>query len=540
MMNISPQFKRWGQNTRNLQQQEAYPLREPPFDTYMVLDFEATCERHQRLEVPEVIEFPIVLVDARNGNTISEFQQYVRPVVNPQLSQFCTELTGITQSVVDRASTFPDVFTAAMNYLHQNNCGETEINKRYLPVTCGDWDLKTMLPIQVKACIQQGFTVNVPPSLRRWFNIKQYMQRVLSPGLGQTVSQPIRDLPDMMSVLGLEMKGRHHSGIDDCRNIAAVLCELIKLGHVITPTTDYNSELTRGTSWVSVGATTSLKPSAGLGKCQQMPHCREEGSNNSAMGRKRAASDTVNNQQSMIKRIHINVLENEDPLQDLLNLKTDDRNRMGSEDMTKEKVVTYSKALSRILRHGADKMKITISDAGYVLADDLVRCAPFSNDKAALTHLAWVVYSNDKKRFKMAYDENRRVYIRANQGHSLSGINPELVPITSETQVPFAVHGTYYSAWERIRGCGYLSTMGRQHIHFAKGMPGSDGVISGMRNTSEVLLVLDVPLLLKESVELWESANGVLLTPGVSGTGRLPLKYISSVVDRRTNDLLPR
>lgn len=35
----------------------------------------------------------------------------------------------------------------------------------------------------------------------------------------------------MLEHLSLELKGRHHSGIDDCRNIAQVVDALIKAGH---------------------------------------------------------------------------------------------------------------------------------------------------------------------------------------------------------------------------------------------------------------------------------------------------------------------
>ena len=39
--------------------------------------------------------------------------------------------------------------------------------KRFLFVTCGDWDLKTMIQRQ---CKQYG--IEVPPYLTRWVNIK--------------------------------------------------------------------------------------------------------------------------------------------------------------------------------------------------------------------------------------------------------------------------------------------------------------------------------------------------------------------------------
>ena len=63
-----------------------------------VLDFEATCFNDKRTFKQEIIEFPVVLIDAQTGNQIGEeFHFYLRPKFHPELSSFCTELTGITQ-----------------------------------------------------------------------------------------------------------------------------------------------------------------------------------------------------------------------------------------------------------------------------------------------------------------------------------------------------------------------------------------------------------------------------------------------------------
>jgi inhibitor of KinA sporulation pathway (predicted exonuclease) len=40
-----------------------------------------------------------VVVDARTLQLGARFQQYVRPTVHPRLTDFCTELTGITQDM---------------------------------------------------------------------------------------------------------------------------------------------------------------------------------------------------------------------------------------------------------------------------------------------------------------------------------------------------------------------------------------------------------------------------------------------------------
>ncbi|KAK4813607.1 LOW QUALITY PROTEIN: hypothetical protein QYF61_011953, partial [Mycteria americana] len=47
------------------------------------------------------IEFPAVLLNTSTGETESEFHTYVQPQEHPVLSEFCTELTGLTQNQVD-------------------------------------------------------------------------------------------------------------------------------------------------------------------------------------------------------------------------------------------------------------------------------------------------------------------------------------------------------------------------------------------------------------------------------------------------------
>ena len=89
-----------------------------PLRYLLVLDFEATCG--DGVWNSEIIEFPTLLYDLRereldvylhyswilNISTFSTyitglvkatFHEYVKPQIHPQLTPYCTELTGITQ-----------------------------------------------------------------------------------------------------------------------------------------------------------------------------------------------------------------------------------------------------------------------------------------------------------------------------------------------------------------------------------------------------------------------------------------------------------
>jgi ERI1 exoribonuclease 3 len=64
----------------------------------LVLDFEATCgERGFPRNQMEVIEFPTIVYDLQEKKEVGRFHEYVKPVIRPQLTEFCTQLTGITQ-----------------------------------------------------------------------------------------------------------------------------------------------------------------------------------------------------------------------------------------------------------------------------------------------------------------------------------------------------------------------------------------------------------------------------------------------------------
>lgn len=201
-----------------------------PFDYYVVLDFEATCDQGPGPEPQEIIEYPSLLLDGRSLETIDEFQSFVCPRHHPVLTPFCTELTGITQSQVDAAPPFPEVYQAHRQWLarHELDVDCDGSGRRFAFILCGDWDLKKMLPRQCRACDPPITTV--PGSFRRWVNIKEpfaaCMRLRKSPGLA-----------GMLRKLGMDFVGRHHRGIDDCRNIARIARHLADNGTALSLTT---------------------------------------------------------------------------------------------------------------------------------------------------------------------------------------------------------------------------------------------------------------------------------------------------------------
>ena len=69
--------------------------RENQLKFLFIIDFESTCwEKRSGNPLPEIIEFPVVLLCLQTGDIKSEFHHYVQPTENPKLSPFCKDLTG--------------------------------------------------------------------------------------------------------------------------------------------------------------------------------------------------------------------------------------------------------------------------------------------------------------------------------------------------------------------------------------------------------------------------------------------------------------
>jgi len=184
-----------------------------------------------------------------------------------------------------------------------------------------------------------------------------------------------------------------------------------------------------------------------------------------------------------------------------------------------------SKALTQLLRHTATKYKLEMRPDGYVAVDDVLVCPPIAKLECTKEEVTAVVRDSDKQRFSLEEMEGR-MWIRANQGHSIKEVEDEQLLRRlqlSDTDLPNqVVHGTYKRHWKSIETEGLLvgGRLGkkfRNHVHFAVGLPKDGGVVSGMRTTCDVAIYLDVERSLAEGLPLYRSANDVILTPGFEG-----------------------
>ncbi len=172
------------------------------FDFYLVVDLEATC--CDRKTIPsvkrEIIEIGAVMLN-RELEVVSEFQRFVKPVVYPQLTPFCTALTSITQEMVDKAPSYGeaigDFSQWVADYPKFVFCAWGDFDRRQIRYECKRHGLSN--PIQT-TCL----------NLRTMFGRSQDL-----PGLF--------NLNESLKMANLEFTGVHHRGIDDARNIAKLL-----------------------------------------------------------------------------------------------------------------------------------------------------------------------------------------------------------------------------------------------------------------------------------------------------------------------------
>uniref|UniRef100_A0A1A7YB65 2'-phosphotransferase n=2 Tax=Iconisemion striatum TaxID=60296 RepID=A0A1A7YB65_9TELE len=215
------------------------------------------------------------------------------------------------------------------------------------------------------------------------------------------------------------------------------------------------------------------------------------------------------------------------------------RSGRGNRSAEQDRDVHLSKSMSYVLRHGARNMGLHMGTDGFLFVEDLLAHSQFCS--YTLEDVKRVVATNDKQRFKLlSHPEDGRLQIRANQGHSVQVMDLELKPVLAGSpDCPVeAVHGSYLRNWSAIKQQG-LSHMSRTHIHLAPGLPGEEGVISGMRGNCDLAVFIDVPKALADGIEFFWSENGVLLTAGDAEGKLLPKYFIQAVRLKPTRSVLP-
>lgn len=181
-------------------------------------------------------------------------------------------------------------------------------------------------------------------------------------------------------------------------------------------------------------------------------------------------------------------------------------------------LLEIEKNMAYILRHAAVLLGYEMDPVGYMKVDDLLKEINNATLKPTLDIVKGIIQNSKKKRFELSEDG---IFIRAVQGHSIEGINPEFKKITDEHIQ--AYHGTTEQALALISQSGFLKSMSRNYIHLS---PEKDTAITvGKRyakGSDVVILVIDLLNLQASGVDVFISSNNVILVKEP-----IPLEFIS-------------
>lgn len=175
-------------------------------DQLLVIDIEATCwagKTPPGMQI-DIIEIGLCTLDIQTGDRLTKRSLLVRPE-RSTVSEFCTELTTLTQEQVDQGMPFK----RACQILRKHYDSRARVWASY-----GDFDRRQF----ETQCAEMGIPY---PFGRNYINIKTLFALIhhLPHEVGMDKALQIANLP---------LEGTHHRGHDDAWNIAALMSTLLK------------------------------------------------------------------------------------------------------------------------------------------------------------------------------------------------------------------------------------------------------------------------------------------------------------------------
>jgi inhibitor of KinA sporulation pathway (predicted exonuclease) len=173
---------------------------------YIIFDLEATCWEHMPPGfVQETIEIGAYRLN-QFGEIRGKFNRFVKPVVHPNLSPYCRQLTTISQQDVNRAQPFPEVILEFQDWAYINE-------ETYALCSWGNFDRKLLLSDCLMHRIESDW-------VHHHVNLKeQYrLRKKLRTGIG---------LMKAVEMEGIEFTGIHHRGISDAENLTKLFLKYL-------------------------------------------------------------------------------------------------------------------------------------------------------------------------------------------------------------------------------------------------------------------------------------------------------------------------
>jgi len=165
---------------------------------YIIVDLEATCWEQRAEGQNEIIEIGAVKVNS-DRQIEEEFVQFVKPLKNPLLSDFCKELTSIRQKDVDEAPYFYEAVKSFQDWIGKDP---------YFLCSWGFYDLKQFEhDCQLHQLDQEWLQNHI--SIKHQHGKIRELKRAIG-------------MKNALKLEQIQMTGTHHRGIDDARNITKI------------------------------------------------------------------------------------------------------------------------------------------------------------------------------------------------------------------------------------------------------------------------------------------------------------------------------
>ena len=166
----------------------------------VIFDIESTCwNKMEQQLISEIIEIGAIKIDTVSNKIVGEFQQFVNPFMNPKLSEFCKDLTTITQNDVDNSDGLVSVLSKFDEFV-----GDARLT------SWGFYDKKQI----ERECFLKKINSPLIKKLDNHISLKHKFGEIFGcqpPGLSKA-----------LSMVKINFKGTQHRGIDDAKNITKV------------------------------------------------------------------------------------------------------------------------------------------------------------------------------------------------------------------------------------------------------------------------------------------------------------------------------
>lgn len=176
----------------------------------VVYDIEASCDNKELNRYYNMETIEIGAIKLRNGEIIDKFQSFIKPQHVTELTEFCTELTGIIYDDLKDARLFNEVILEFYDFI--KNC-ET--------YSCGQFDRKFLVRELFSKNMGQTHNHIVKEIQDKHIDLKGHFARV--------TNKKKQGMIGMAQELNIELTGNHHRALDDTENLVKIFLEVEKI-----------------------------------------------------------------------------------------------------------------------------------------------------------------------------------------------------------------------------------------------------------------------------------------------------------------------